>query len=44
MRREARLLRPADARRNLHGKEGVNGSSPLEGFAKLLLMNSPIVR
>jgi hypothetical protein len=22
---------------HLHGKEGVNGSSPLEGFAKLLL-------
>ena len=33
-RREARLLQPADAPRNLHGKEGVNGSSPLEGFTK----------
>ena len=30
-RREARLLRPADDHVNLHGKEGVNGSSPLEG-------------
>jgi hypothetical protein len=25
---------------HLHGKEGVNGSSPLEGFTKLLLFSS----
>ena len=31
-RREARLLLLADAPRNLHGKEGVDGSSPSEGF------------
>src|SRR5882672_12110520 len=28
------------ARRSLHGKEGVNGSSPLEGFRKFLLFSS----
>ena len=31
-RREARLLRPAADDFNLHGKEGVDGSSPSEGF------------
>jgi hypothetical protein len=33
-RREARLLRLAAVARNLHGKEGVDGSSPSEGSAK----------
>src|SRR5581483_10480809 len=33
-RREADLLRPADVMRILHGKEGVDGSSPSEGFTK----------
>jgi hypothetical protein len=32
---EARLLRPADFRRYLLGKEGVDGSSPSEGFDEL---------
>jgi hypothetical protein len=30
-RREARILRPADEHFNLHGKEGVDRSSPSEG-------------
>jgi hypothetical protein len=33
-RREARLFRPAAEYVNLHGKEGVDGSSPSEGFPK----------
>jgi hypothetical protein len=31
-RREAGLLRPADEHESLHGKEGVDGSSPSEGL------------
>ena len=37
-RRQARFLRFAPERFNLHGKEGVDGSSPSEGFAKFLLI------
>jgi hypothetical protein len=29
---------------HLHGKEGVNGSSPLEGFTKFLLIDSFCLR
>jgi hypothetical protein len=31
-RRKAHLLGPADFKQNLHGKEGVSGSSPEEGL------------
>ena len=31
---EPHLLRPVEPVRNLHGKEGVDGSSPSEGFTK----------
>src|SRR5262249_15778728 len=34
-RREVRLVRPAARARILHGKEGVDGSSPSEGFTKV---------